>query len=202
MATGEERRPSGAAPQGRHGGSSRTRWAIAVGIGCLLGIAVAFGVLATSTAPSPSEGACLPCGGPLFSWGAPFNYTDASGGGCVATVGHYCYSIEIAGDSMSSPSEMNLSLRSPIGAILPWPVYPAPDTVWLFSPLVGSPVAEFSTITFSWTSLGGFQGTVSGGFTLVIFTGGIGASYGLHGDEIVLTGVNGFHGTVPSNSFP
>ena len=143
----------------------------------------------------------------LFAWGTPLNDTGATPPiGCPSVItGHYCYSIEIArsGGSLRT-SQMNLSLRSSVGAGLPWPKGSSPDVIWLVSPLDGYPVvATFDTTTFSWTLLGNFTGVVGAGYTVVVITGGTGASYGLLGDQLEahIQGVNG-SATIPSNSFP
>jgi len=99
---------------------------------------------------------------------------------------------------------MTFSLRSSVGAPLPWPSGSNTDVIWLVSPFDGYPVvAQFDTATFAWSLYGNFTGAVWAGYTVVVFTGGTGPYYGLQGDqlEMLIQGING-SATIPSNSFP
>lgn len=171
---------------------------LAAGVaGMLVFVAVLFE--SPRAAPAPSCG--LDCGFG-FSWGTPINESGRSVSGCGGTVTRYCYSIEIAGTSSLSTSNVNLSLQSSVGTGIPWPPLPRPDTVLLISPENDLPEATFNTTTFTWMLYGNFTGLVSGGDSVEIITGGIGVDYGLRGDQLVLHGVNGISWTVPSNAFP
>ena len=187
---------SGAAP----------RWIPGVFVCFVVGMLAFVVVLVELPATPPPPPCGLDCG-MMFAWGSPMNDTGATPPiGCPSEItGRYCYSIEIAGSGGSlQTSEMNFSLRSSVGAAVPWPTGANPDVIWLVSPSNGYPVvATFDTTTFSWTLLGNFTGALGGGYTVVVITGGTGASYGLLGDELEahIQGVNG-SATIPSNSFP
>ena len=188
----------GPTPRRPRGLSDRGFRAIVVAsLVAMLLFALALFELPTST-PLPA------CGGfdcsSMFSWGTPMNQTGSAPPGCPLVSGHYCYTIEIVGANLNVRN-MNLSLATVNGTI-PWPSIPASDTVSLLSPEYGAPVAYFDTATFSWTTDGNFTGVVGGGFTIVVFTGGTGATFGLRGDTLVLHGANGATLTVPSNTFP
>lgn len=183
-----------------------SRWIPAIFV-CFVVAMLAFVVVLVELPPTPPPPPCgLDCG-LGFAWGTPLNDTGATTPiGCQSVmIGHYCYSIEIAGSGGSlRTSEMNFSLRSSVGSVVPWPTGSNPDVVWLVSPVGGYPVvATFDTTTFSWTLLGNFTGAVWAGYTVVVITGGTGASYGLLGDELEahIQGVSG-SATIPSNSFP
>jgi flagellin-like protein len=135
--------------------------------------------------------------GTNFSWGQPINATGTTPTGCTAATGHYCYTIEIAGSSVTT-SNIVLSLRNSVGSTVAWPGTP---TISLISPTVSTAVATYSTSTSGWTLAGGFSGTISGGFSLVIYTSGVGAGAGLYGDQVVAIGASGYSGSVPSSSF-
>ncbi|HYA71075.1 MAG TPA: archaellin/type IV pilin N-terminal domain-containing protein [Thermoplasmata archaeon] len=138
--------------------------------------------------------------GTNFSWGTPFNITGSTTTGCTSATASYCYSIEIAGAGGGvGTSNFQLALRNTLGATIPWVT--ASDAVKLISPSVGTgPVASYNTNTSAWTNLGTFAGTIGGGFTIVIQVAPTHAS-GLFGFQLVAIGVNGYSGTVPSNSF-
>ena len=151
--------------------------------------------------------------GTNFSWGSPVNASGTSPTGCGATTaGNFCYSIEIAGSSVSM-SNFVLGLRNTAGATIAMPVStsagvsaPTANQIALISPTSTTPVAWYSTSTSGWTPLGTplFSGSISGGFTIVIFIvhgAPVGQTNGLLGDELVAVGTNGYSGTVPSNAF-
>jgi len=164
---------------------------------------VAVGLLFNSASPPPSG----PGGPPIapfgWAWGQPLNESGTSSTDCPSTIGHYCYSVEIA----SVPGgllvwQVHLTLESANGSARSWPSDPTSDRVTLVAPIPPAECAEYDTATSQWTLLGNFTGTVGAGFTVVIWTGGAGASYGLSGDTIVYTGVDGATGTNPSATFP
>jgi flagellin-like protein len=152
--------------------------------------------------------------GTNFSWGTPVNVTGITTTGCgvvgTAPANGYCYSIEIAGASVTT-SNVVLALRNVAGATIAWPVAatgvstasPTPASqISLISPTSAAPVAFYNTGTSGWTLSTGFTGAISGGFSIVIFlVGSSGHSGGLLGDEIVAIGASGYSGSVPSNSF-
>ncbi|HYB78988.1 MAG TPA: archaellin/type IV pilin N-terminal domain-containing protein [Thermoplasmata archaeon] len=152
--------------------------------------------------------------GTNFSWGTPINTTGVASTGCssglTAPAHAYCYSIEIAGSSVTT-SNFILELRNAVGATIAWPVAssggllsnPAATTqIALISPTSTTPVAGYATASTSWTLATGFSGSVSGGFTIVInvYYAAAGGT-GLLGDQIVAIGGSGYSGSVPSNSF-
>jgi len=169
-------------------------------------VAVAFAAIALAASPGPAPSNPGTPTGPFgFAWGQPLNESGTSAPGCPATVGHYCYSVEIVMIGAGAPTtvlQMQLSLRSAGGAAIPWPETPASDLVSLISPVSGAAVSVYDTATSSWTLVGNFTGAFGAGYTVAVFTGGSGAAYGLLGDELVYTGVNGVTGTVPSAAFP
>jgi len=137
--------------------------------------------------------------GTVFSWGVPVNSTGVAIEGCPSSVGHYCYAIEIAGAGQGvTTSNVLLALRTSIGTTVPWP---SGTTVSLLIPTSRSVVATYSTVNQTWTLVPPFNGDFSGGDTVVIYTAGTGSQYGLFGDQLVAIGVNGFSGTVTSNTF-
>ncbi len=152
--------------------------------------------------------------GTNFSWGVPVNSTSTSGTvtGCAATsTAHaFCYSIEIAGSSVTT-SNFILSLRNSAGATVSWPVTAATipcaatataSQVCLISPTVSTPVAAYSTSAGGWTNVATFTGSVSGGYTIVICVIGTAAvNAGLLGDQLVAIGASGYSGSVPAASF-
>ena len=158
--------------------------------------------------------------GTNFSWGVPVNSTSTSGTvtGCATTgtTHAFCYSIEIAGSSVTT-SNFVLSLRNSAGATVAWPAtgnYGTPSTgtpcsaavavsaICLVSPTATSPVAGYSTSSGGWTNAAGFSGSVSGGYTVVIWLVGTGTvNGGLLGDQLVAIGASGYSGSVPSASF-
>jgi archaeal type IV pilus assembly protein PilA len=151
--------------------------------------------------------------GTNFSWGVPVNGTSTSGSteGCGATgTAHaFCYSIEVAGSSVTT-SNVVLALRNSAGATLAWPVAvtagtaatPTTSQISLVSPTSATPVSGYGTAAGGWTNAAGFTGTISGGFTVVIYLVGTGAvNTGLLSDQIVAIGASGYSGSVPSNSF-
>jgi hypothetical protein len=158
-------------------------------------------VVSTDFESSPSSqcgGKVSPPLGTNFAWGTPINTTGISQVGCASTVGHYCYSIEIAGAGQGiSTSNIQLALRNSAGAILPWPSV----TISLVTPTSAAAVATYSTATGSWSLVPPFDGTLTGGDSIVIYTGSTGAGEGLLGDQLVAIGVNGYSGSVASNAF-
>jgi len=137
--------------------------------------------------------------GTNFAWGAPVNASGTTPGGCPSAVGHYCYTIEIAGAGGGvGTSNVLLSLRSALGATVPWPSGVA---ISLFSPTNATAVATYATTTNLWTLVAPFAGALESGMTIVIYTASTGAANGLVGDSIVASGANGFSGTVPSALF-
>jgi len=152
--------------------------------------------------------------GTNFSWGTPVNTTGVASTGCGATTtAHaFCYSIEIAGSSVTT-SNFILALRNSAGATVAWyptaiaagtATTPTASQIALISPTSATPVAGYSTSTNGWTNAAGFSGTVSGGFTIVLFLVGgtaAGTDSGLFGNELVAIGASGYSGSVPSNAF-
>jgi len=157
--------------------------------------------------------------GTNFSWGTPVNATSVSTTGCgaVGTAHAFCYSIEVAGASVTTANFI-LTLRNAIGATLAWPASGATTSpctavattaqICLISPTSSTPVAAYNTATAGWTNTASFSGAVSGGFYIVIYlvggtTAGTGAGgdAGLLGAQIVAVGASGYSGSVPSNSF-
>jgi flagellin-like protein len=135
--------------------------------------------------------------GTNFSWGTPYNISGSTTTGCTSATAA-CYSIEIAGAGGGvGTSNFQLSLRSSLGATIAWA---AADTVSLISPSVATAVATYNVVTSAWTNVGTFSGTIGGGFTIVIQTANTHAA-ALFGAQLVAIGVNGYSGTVPSNSF-
>jgi len=176
-------------------------WVIGVATVAAL-IFVAVVVLESSSIPSTGPGT-TPLAPYGFFWGQPMNASGTASPGCPSAIGHYCYSIEIAGvPGELSVRQVHLSLQTANGTALPWPPDPASDRVTLVAPVPTNPCAEYDTASSHWTPFGNFTGALSGGFTVVIFTGGVGASYGLSGDAIVYTGVDGSSGATPSATFP
>jgi flagellin-like protein len=162
--------------------------------------------------------------GTNFSWGTPVNSTgQTSGTGCgaigTAPANAFCYSIEIAGSSVTT-SNFILALRNSAGATVAWPnggtgttvktcttttgceASPSTSQIVLISPTVSTPVASYSTTAASWSLATTFSGTVSGGFSIVLYlVGASGAGAGLFGYELVAIGASGYSGSVPSNAF-
>jgi hypothetical protein len=132
-----------------------------------------------------------------FAWGEPVNATGIAITGC-ASITLYCYEIEIAGAGGGvGTSNIQLALRNTLGVTVAWTT----DTISLFSPTLGTPVATYSTTNESWTLIAPFTGTISGGFTITIQPSAATHAAGLLGDQLVAIGINGFLGTVPSNAF-
>jgi len=72
----------------------------------------------------------------------------------------------------------------------------------LLSPTSATPVSGYGTAAGGWTNAAGFSGSVSGGFTIVVYLVGTGViNAGLLGYQIVAIGASGYSGSVPSNSF-
>ena len=152
--------------------------------------------------------------GTNFSWGTPVNVTGITTTGCggvgTAPANGYCYSIEIAGASVTT-SNIVLALRNVAGATVGWPnptattgmaTTPSVSQISLISPTSATPVAGYNTGTSGWSLATGFTGAISGGFSIVIYlVGSSGHNCGLLGDEIVAIGASGYSGSVPSNSF-
>jgi flagellin-like protein len=154
--------------------------------------------------------------GTNFSWGTPLNVTGTTTTGCgAATTAHaFCYSIEIAGSSVTT-SNFILALRNAAGGTVAWPVAalgngaggtatatPTTSQISLISPTVTAPQSSYGTAASAWTPTSGFSGSVSGGYSIVIFlVGSTTANAGLFGDEIVAIGASGYSGSVPSNAF-
>jgi hypothetical protein len=149
--------------------------------------------------------------GTVFAWGVPVNATGVSTPGCPSTTGHYCYTIEIAGAGGGvTTANILLQLRNSLGANVAWPVGVA---VSLFSPTNVSAVATYDTATQTWTLAPPYNGTLSGGWSLVFYTASTGAGNGFLGDQVIAKkegipldqviaiGTNGFTGTVPSAAF-
>ncbi len=152
--------------------------------------------------------------GTNFAWGAPVNATPASastsGCGAVGTPNAFCYTIEIAGASVST-SNVILALRNSVGAAVPWPVAvaagsastPTTSQITLVSPTASAPVAGYSTSSASWTNSGSFAGSISGGYLIVIYlVGSSSLDAGLSGHALVAVGASGYSGSVPSDLFP
>ena len=151
--------------------------------------------------------------GTNFSWGTPINASSVSTTGCgaVGTAHAFCYSIEIAGASVTTTNFI-LELRNSVGATIAWPTAaastatpattPTVSQICLISPTAAGPVATYGTATAGWINAAGFSGSVTGGFTVVIFlVGGAAVNAGLLGYQLVAVGSSGYAGTVPSNSF-
>ncbi len=162
--------------------------------------------------------------GTNFSWGVPVNTTGVATTGCGATsTAHaFCYSLEIAGSSVTT-SNFILALRNSAGATVAWPsttsqtvclgksaasatngcgTGPTISQIDLISPTNSTPIAMYSTTAAGWNLAPGFAGSVSGGFTVVIWmVGSTTVNGGLFGDELVAIGSSGYSGSVPSNAF-
>jgi flagellin-like protein len=149
--------------------------------------------------------------GTNFSWGTPVNTTGTAAEGCGTAGAHvFCYSIEIAGSSVST-SNLNFALRNVAGSTVAWPALTysttvgAPTTtsqISLISPTVSTPVAVYSPTTSGWTLATGFSGAIGGGFSIVVFmVGSTTINGGMLGNELVAIGGSGYSGTVPSNAF-
>lgn len=163
----------------------------------IVAAAVALLVVFPPSSPSPT------CTGPAIcaltlSWETPLNHTGSTFEGCPSTVGHYCYSIEMVGGP--SIENLTLSLRSSVGATIPWPS-PSPDVVSLVNS-VGAIPSSYGTANSTWTPR--INSTVFGGVnTLVIYTPQTGSEYGLAGDSILarIVGSGGISGSFPSSAF-
>ena len=185
------------------GFGSRTRRPPRVIVATIIALAVIAAAAVVLLAALPPSSPGPSCSGPAicaltFSWGTPFNDSGSTFEGCPSNVGHYCYSIEMAG----SPSieSLTLSLRSSVSATTPWP-FPSTDAVSLVSP-VGTILASYGTANSTWTPL--TNSTVfAGGNTLVIYTPQTGSAYSLAGDSILarIVGSNGISGSFPSSAF-
>jgi len=156
--------------------------------------------------------------GTNFSWGVPVNATGTTTNGCGTSGGathSFCYSIEIAGSSVST-SNFVLALRNAAGATVSLPAT-ATVSVDLISPTITASgcvapgtaaagcvaYAGSTTGTLgSWTNIASFTGSVTGGFTVVIFTtGGAAVNAGMLGDILVAVGSSGYSGSVISPAF-
>ncbi len=151
--------------------------------------------------------------GTNFSWGTPVNTTGVTTTGCGATTtAHaFCYSLEIAGSSVTT-SNFILELRNSAGATIAWPVTvaggaapastPTVSQIALMTPTSSTPVASYSTSSSGWTLATGFSGSVTGGDTIVVFLiGSTTVNGGLLGFELVAIGASGYSGSVPSSAF-
>jgi flagellin-like protein len=149
--------------------------------------------------------------GTNFSWGSPVNVTGVATTGCgtPSTAHNFCYSIEIAGSSVST-SNFILALRNTAGGTIAWPVTvaagyaatPTASQISLISPTASAPQSGYSTSTSGWTPNGAFSGSVTGGFSIVIYLqGSATVNAGLLGYELVAIGASGYSGSVPSNAF-
>jgi hypothetical protein len=159
--------------------------------------------------------------GANFSWGNPVNVTPSGsspeGCGASGTPNAFCYSVEIAGSAVST-SNFALSLRTSGGSTVAWPnggtspagctagsgcqATPTVSQIVLLSPTAAAPVATYSTTTAGWTAASGYAGSVSGGYTVVIYLVGTSAvNAGLSGDQLVAVGSSGYSGIVTSNAF-
>ncbi len=151
--------------------------------------------------------------GTNFSWGTPVNTTGVTTTGCGATTtAHaFCYSVEIAGSSVTT-SNFILELRNSAGATVSWPVTvaggaapaatPTVSQIALMTPTSATPQASYSTSASGWTLATGFSGSVTGGDTIVVFLiGASGTNAGLLGDELVAIGASGYSGSVPTSAF-
>ncbi len=133
-----------------------------------------------------------------LSWGVPYNITGTSPSGCGAPASSYCYAIGIAGVNEGvSTANIDLSLRNSEGATVPWSTG---DTISLLTPTNASVVATYDPATSAWQLMPPFTGLLSSGDSIIIGTPA--TSAGLYGDQLVAIGVNGFSGTVPSDTFP
>lgn len=157
--------------------------------------------LASPTSPPPVPSAPTAPYGP--SWGTPVNSSGAVSVGCPAVSGHYCYEIELAGGGNFELTGVELSLRNGSGESVAWPAPPANDTVSLECAYPPGACAQYDSAAATWTVYGANPTTLVGGETVVISTAGIGPTFGLRGDALVLTdpeeGLT--YGTV-SNPFP
>ncbi len=143
--------------------------------------------------------------GTNFSWASPINATGVKTSGCAGTT-NYCYTIEIAGSSVTT-SNIVLSLRNSVGSTVAWPtgIYTgtamtAGATIELFSPTVSTDVASYNIATSGWTLVTTYSGAISGGYSIVIYFG-TAAGIGLLGNELVAIGASGYSGSVPSTAF-
>lgn len=159
--------------------------------------------------------------GTNFSWGITANSTPMSGpvSGCGATgTAHaFCYTIEVAASSVTT-SNIRLALRNSAGASIAWPdggtttttctattscnLDPTVNQIDLVSPTAAAPVAAYSTATSGWVLASGFSGSISGGYSVVIYLVGTATiNEGLFSYELVGIGASGYSGTVVSNAF-
>ena len=158
--------------------------------------------------------------GTNFSWGVPINATGTTANGCGtsgAATHAFCYSIEVAGSSVST-SNFVLALRNAAGATITLNaavtvsvdlISPTITASGCVAPGTAAPgcvaYAGSTTGTLgSWTNIASVSGGVSGGFTIVIFTTGTataGVNGGLLGDQLVAIGASGYSGSVVSTTF-
>jgi len=182
----------------RNGPAPRTGAYLAIVAVVLLGFAL-LAVYLSSHSPN-ANCPCAPLGPIGIQWGEPVNATGSTPAGCPVASGHYCYTVEVTGSGGDVLSELELSLRSSAGGPLLWPAPPATDSVSIGCSHDTVVCGEYNTTSASWTpgSVGSF-----GGDSVVIYTPGVGAAYGLSGDELVGTYTTaGYSGTTPSNPFP
>ena len=182
----------------RNRSGTRIRAYVAIVVVALLGVALLAVYLVTESAKPQCM--CPPLGPVGLAWGMPVNATGSTPAGCPVARGHYCYTIQVAGSDGLVLSELQLSLRNSEGAPVPWPAPPTGDTVSLACANVTAVCGQYNTSSGGWS-----PGSPSafGGDTIVIFTPGVGAAYGLRGDEVVGTSVSvGNSASSPSNPFP
>lgn len=161
------------------------------------------GAYLLSQPSSPSPAASAPVGPLGIEWGVPENSSGSTSVGCPATLGHYCYQLEIAGGEALALSGAELGLRNTSGGWVAWPASPGNDTISLACANDAGTCAEYDAAIATWTVYGSDPTTFLGGETVVVFTAGTGPSFGLHGDALVLTdAAEGIANGDVANPFP
>jgi hypothetical protein len=164
-----------------------------------------------------TSGPTTPPLGANFAWGQENNVTGSTISGCGASGGAthaFCYTVAISVSSVST-SNFVIVLRNLTGtpAVLPTGVTVSID---LISPVVssagcvapGTPApgcVAYASAGFgsAWTNQGSFFGSVTSGFTLVIFSTGTATSNGgMFGLVVSAVGTSGYSGNVIANAFP
>lgn len=181
-------------------GRGRPRWllAFAIALGVVAITVVALFVTSPHGQPNQFCDAEAPCA-VSFSWGMPVNNSGSVSVGCPSAMGHYCYSVDLAGNQ--SLQYLTLSLRSSVGSTIGWPA-PAVDVLSLVSP-GGTILASYRTINSTWTA-DADSAAFGEDNSLVIYTPGVGPDYGLKGESILaeVSGPDGISFTTPSAAFP
>ena len=150
--------------------------------------------------------------GSAFSWGTTLNATGNATIGCGASGGTthaFCYSVEIAGASVTTSDFFLLLIERFDGEMYPWRVAlngqfladPTDSQVTLIGPTLAAPVSGYNASARDWNNAPGFNGDVSGGFTVVLYLVGtttVNASL-FPGLGLEAVGENGYTGGVVSS---